>query len=1031
MRRSFSRCLTTRCVQTVACLALACWCASSLSAAEGKVSFSRDIQPILSSRCYTCHGPDEEKREADLRLDLREGAIQGAIKPGDAAASELLARITSTDPDERMPPAAAKKPALTPAEVELFRRWINEGASYETHWAYVKPSLPAVPTAGDGWAINPIDRFLAAKLAAAGLQPAADADKITLLRRLSFDLIGLPPTAQEVDAFLADNTPQAYEKAVDRLLASDHFGERMAVYWLDVVRYADTAGYHSDNERPVYLYRDYVINAFNNNKPFNQFTIEQLAGDLLPGATSEQRIASGYNRLLQTTEEGGAQAKEYTAKYLSDRVRNTSFAWMASTMGCCECHNHKFDPFTIRDFYALGALFADVSEKAVGRQDQVKIPTPEQEQQLAELDRKLADAKLALAVESPELTSALDAWIAAQTQQLASAESSAWLVVKPEKAESSGGAKLEVQDDGSLLSTGKNANQDDYTFTFAAPGEEITALRIEALTHDSFGNKSLSRGNGNFVLSEVEVEKVAADGKAERIKLDSAEADFSQEGFPVAGLIDGKLDTGWAGNGHEQAANRTAAVVFLDTLRLTADERLKVTLKHRSKYPQHNIGRVRLAVTGADEPTLSGSSLPAELAAILKQKAEKITVAQKQKLAAHFRLVTPLLQTQRDAVISLEKQRQQLLNAFPSTLVSMATAPRMVRVLARGNWLDDSGEVMAPAAPRFFVSLSGLKAPETKAERLTRLDFAHWLVQPDHPLTARVFVNRLWKLVYGRGLSRSLDDFGTQGEAPTHPELLDWLALDFVQHGWDVKRALKQMVLARAYQQTSVPSAEAKAKDPSNNLFSRQNRWRIDAELVRDNALAVSGLLVRKLGGPSVKPYQPAGYWQYLNFPKREWQNDAGEGLYRRGLYTFWQRTFLHPSLAAFDASSREECTVQRPTSNTPQQALVLLNDPTYVEAARALAQRVLLSAGGKPEERLTFAFREAVSRAPTREEAAVLLPLLEKHLRQYQADPASAAALQSVGAFKPDPKLDPAELAAWTSLCRVLLNLHETITRN
>lgn len=994
-------------------------------AAPGKVSFQRDIKPILAHRCFTCHGPDEAERKGDLRLDLREEALKGAIKAGDAKGSALYERITSTDAEVVMPPPAGKKPAIKPEEAELFRRWIDEGAQYDAHWAYqpvVRPAAPAVKNAA--WPRGEIDKFILAAQEQQGLGPAGDADKRTLLRRLTFDLTGLPATPAELEAFVKDTSPQAYEKVIDRLLSSEHFGERMALYWLDVVRFADTAGYHSDNHRDLAPYRDYVIRSFNTNKPFDQFTREQLAGDLLPGATSEQRTASGYNRLLQTTEEGGAQAKEYTAKYVADRVRNTSAIWMASTMGCSECHNHKFDPFTAKDFYSFGAFFADVSEKAVGRQDQAKVPTPEQEMQAKNLEAQLSAARANYGKSTPELTAGQMKW---EAEAIASLRESGntWIAIKAEKAESSGGAKLVAKDDLSLLSTGKNPAKDNYSLTIASDLPQITAVRVEALTDETLTNKSLSRGNGNFVLTEVEIEKVAADGKSARLKIAAADADYSQDAHPVSLAIDGNAGTGWAGNGHQEAKNRAAAFTLAEPVKLAADERLLVKLRHESQYPQHNIGRLRLSLTAAEKPTLSGSSIPADIATILRGDAEKRSADQKNKLAAHYRSFAPELKTERELVARLEADQKSLIDSFPSTLVSMSTAPRMVRMLPRGNWLDDSGEVVQPAVPAFLN-----KSAAKSDQRQTRLDLANWLLAKDHPLTARVFVNRVWKLYFGRGLCRSLEDFGLQGEYPTHPELLDWLAADFIDSGWDVKRLIKRLVMSHTYQQSSQATAAAKEQDPTNMYFTRQNRWRIEAEMVRDNALAVSGLLVKKIGGASVKPYQPAGYWQYLNFPKREWQNDAGESQYRRGLYTYWQRTFIHPSLAAFDAPSREECTVQRPVSNTPQQALVLLNDPTYVEAARALAGRVLNEGGNDTASRLRFAYQQVVLRDPNADEQKLVTALYDKHLAQFKADEASAKQLQTVGDLKPAAGQDAAELAAWTSVSRVLLNLHEAIVR-
>jgi Protein of unknown function (DUF1553)/Protein of unknown function (DUF1549)/Planctomycete cytochrome C len=814
------------------------------------VDYNHDVKPLLAARCYACHGPDEGKRKGKFRLDVKEEALKKAIKPGDAAGSALVKRITSEDVDKVMPPPDAKGDPLTPAQIDLLRRWIDQGAKFDLPWAYVKPTRPALPEVkNQAWVQNPIDAFIAAGHERQGFRPAAEADRVTLIRRLSFDLTGLPPAPADVDAFVKDPGNDAYEKLVDRLLASPHYGERMASYWLDLVRYADTAGYHSDNHRDVWLFRDFVIDAFNSNKRFDQFTIEQLAGDLLPNPTRDQRIASGYNRLLQTTEEGGAQPKEYTAKYAADRVRNASVVWLAATMGCCECHNHKFDPFTTKDFYSFEAFFADVKETAVGRQEQTPMPTKEQEAELRKLDEAIAGVKAILDKQTPELEVAQAEW-------------------------------------------------------------EKTAL------------------------AEL------ADNKA-----------WYKPPVPAKGLV-------------------------------------------------------------------------ADAAAALAVEPAKRTPQQKLAVSAYFRTVTPLLKEPRDQLAKLENDKKQLIQKVPTTLVSTAVSPRTVRVLPRGNWLDDSGEVVTPNVPAFLPPV------DVTGRRATRLDLANWLVSRDNPLVARVFVNRLWKVMFGQGLVKSLDDFGTQGALPSHPELLDWLAVEFVDSGWDVKHLLKLMALSNTYRQSSAASKEQQERDSRNIWLARQNRFRLDAEMVHDNALAVSGLLSPKGGGPSVKPYQPAGYWSYLNFPKRDWVNDKGDGLYRRGLYTYWCRTFLHPSIAAFDAPTREECTVERPRSSTPLQSLVLLNDPIYVEAARVFAERIVKEGGNATADRTGWAYRRALSRDPKAEEHIVLVTLYEKHLAEYSKDKDAAQKLVGTGE-RPVPKdVDVAELAAWTSVARVLLNLHETVTR-
>ncbi len=777
---------------SVGLLALACFGVPHANA-QDFVEFNRDIRPILSNHCFTCHGPDNNLRKAKLRLDQEESALR-VLSAGKPMESELYKRLVTTEAADRMPPAKSNK-HLTKEQTELVRRWIEQGAKYQKHWSLLPAQLAKPPAIKDaGWATNPIDQFILARLEKEGVKPSPEAAHVTLMRRLSFDLTGLPPTPQDVDAFIADKSANAYEKVVDRLLASKHFGERLAVYWLDVARYADTAGYHSDNHRDVTLYRDWVVGAFNRNQPFDQFTIEQLAGDLLPSATAEQKIASGYHRLLQTTEEGGAQPKEYTAKYSADRVRNFSTAWLGMTIGCCECHDHKFDPFTTKEFYKLASFFADIQERAVGRQDQTPILTKEHSDQLKGLDARVAQF-------------------------------------------------------------------------------------------------------------QAELSKIPAD---------------------------------------------------------------------------------------ASKETKSA----------LDQAKQKLEGAQKQKAAYQ--------------------------KTLPSTLVAMTGAPRVVRVLPRGNWLDDSGEIVAPGVP---ASLPTLKSGAEK-KRLDRVDLARWVASPENPLTARVFVNRLWMLYFGQGIVKTLDDFGNQGQLPTHPELLDWLASDFVEHGWDVKRTIKQMVMSATYRQSSQSTPEMRQRDPYNQLVARQARFRLEAEFVRDNALAISGLLVSQVGGPTAKPYQPAGYWRYLNFPTREWANDKGDNQYRRGLYTSWQRTFLQPSLLAFDASTREECTVERTRSNTPQQALVLLNDPTYVEASRVFAERILRGAKDTPS-RIQFAMREAVQRSATEAELKVLSSLVEQHLKHYQQSAKEAQALLRVGDRPAAADLQPPELAAWTSVARTILNLHETITRN
>ncbi|WLD14205.1 PSD1 and planctomycete cytochrome C domain-containing protein [Planctellipticum variicoloris] len=989
-----------------------------------QIEFNRDVRPILSDACFQCHGPDKNQRQAELRLDQAAGYAgtndkPGAVIPHKPEASELFRRVTTAAPDEVMPPKDSGK-TLSARDKEILRRWIEQGAEYQGHWAYLVPTRPAVPAATPAIpARNEIDRFIQARLAAAGLQPAAEADRVTLIRRLTFDLTGLPPTPADVQAFLQDARPDAYDRLVERLLESPHFGERMAVYWLDLVRFADTAGYHSDNLRDIVPYRDYVIDAFNRNLPFDQFTIEQLAGDLLPEPTLGQKVASGYNRLLQTTEEGGAQAKEYIAKYSADRVRNVADVWLGATLGCAECHDHKFDPFTTQDFYSLGAFFADVQEPAIGgRGPGMLVPSPDQSQRLAELDQTVASARQDLDAAVQALLAGDAAW---EQELLAD---SGWRPLGSAEAKVEGSdVKLAEQTDGSWLAQGAVGAQESFVLTYPASPRGLTALKLEVLADDSLPAKGPgTAGNGNFVLTEFNLSTTGADGKEQPVKLVRAVADHAQNGHAIETAFDGKDATGWAilphvGQPHEAVFAAEQPFVSEDAGTLT------VRLEFRSPHASHSIGRFRLSATTLPDPIARWT--PPQVRSVLATPRDQRSADQQTVLTQFLRDQSLQLQPQRQVSQQRQQARDQFVATIPRSLIAQAGPPRTVRVLPRGNWMDDTGEIREPAIPAFLGQVNA------EGRRANRLDLASWLVSPENPLTARVFVNRLWKLFYGVGLSQTLEDSGSQGEWPTHPELLDWLAVEFRESDWDVEHMVQLMVLSHSYRQSSVQTSEARAVDPFNRLLSAQQRFRLDAEFVRDNALAISGLLSSQVGGESVKPYQPEGYWDYLNFPRRTWQADRGERQYRRGLYTFWQRSFLHPQMLIFDAPSREECVADRPRSNTPQQALVLLNDPTFFEAARVFATRTLLEGGPTDESRLAWAWQRALSRPPRAAEQQLILTLLQKHRQDYAADPAAARALlTSVGsAALPDGVSEP-ELAAWVSVTRVLLNLHETVTR-
>lgn len=1041
------------------------------SAAAELVAFNRDIRPILSDKCFFCHGPDKNQRKADLRLDVRQNAVEAeAFVPGQPDKSALVERIFSTDPDETMPPADSHK-KLSAQEKELLKRWIAEGAQYEGHWSYVPPKKPEVPTGATA-----IDALIGRRLQQIGWQPAAEADRRTLIRRLSFDLLGLPPTPGEVDEFLSDSAPDAYERVVDRMLASSHFGERLAISWLDAVRFADTIGYHSDNPRNVWPYRDYVIRSFNANKPFDRFTLEQLAGDLLPDGGQEQKVASAFNRLLLSTEEGGAQAKDYEARMLGDRVRSVGTVWLGQTIGCCQCHDHKFDPLTSRDFYSLGAFFADIQEPIIGRREEgMHVPDQQQAAELARLNKDVADIQQALTADRPELASAQAVW---ETAVLAeAAHEPAWIVLKPDKVTADKGSQFKTNPDHSVTLVRSPASAaGTFKIEVKVRLSQITGLRLEALSQADMPLGGPGRSaSGNFILNEI---RATADGQP--VKFARATASFEQSGQPAAAAIDGdaKKTAGWGVlgmSGADQvltvevasppasptqaqtpAAQESPSLVPVVTPEAPATNpadkpaepkeiSLVIELIQQAGGDQL-LGHFRLSATSQPRPVqLAAVPLPpANVLAAIQQSADKRTAAEQKIVKDHYRARAAELVPQRLALAKARDALAAFEKALPKCLVSTAAAPRIVRILPRGNWQDESGPMVEPAWPAFLASPTAPVAASSKADsspataaaeskpaRLTRLDLARWVVSRDNPLTARVYVNRLWKQFFGAGLCNTLDDLGSQGEWPQNPELLDWLACEFMDSGWNVKHMVREIVTSHAYRQVSTATKEQLARDPDNRLLARQSRFRLDAELVRDNALAVSGLLVRKIGGPSAKPYQPDGYWENLNFPTRKYETDSGENQYRRGLYTWWQRSFLHPSMLAFDAPTREECAADRTRSNIPQQALVLLNDPTYVEAARALAGRIVAEGGANPDARIHWAWRQVLQRAPRPEEAATIRALVEKQAAAYRADKTAAESLLHIGSLPLPADVDPIDLAAWTNVARVLLNLHETITRN
>jgi mono/diheme cytochrome c family protein len=999
------------------------------------VTFNKDVRPILAANCYACHGPDRNNRRAGLRLD-REDVAKGAlasgniaIVPGAPEKSALIQRITDPDEQRRMPHVSSGRERLGPAEIATLRRWVEEGAPWEPHWSYIPPvkaQPPAVKNAG--WSKGPVDTFILAEMEEQGLAPSAEAEPNALLRRLSFDLVGLPPTPEELRDFREDKADGAYERVVDRLLASPRFGERMAMSWLDLVRYADSVGYHSDNSRAVWRYRDYVIDAFNRNLSFDRFTAEQLAGDLLPSPTTEQQIASGYNRLLQTTEEGGAQPKEYRAIYLADRVRNASTVWLGATLGCAQCHDHKFDPYLAKDFYSFGAFFADVKEKPVGRREPNYLPDEKQRPVLEAAQVEVERLKKQLQEGTPERDAAQALW----EPTLAGKRAPAFTTLEPVEASSANGTRVLIQgNDFSVIATtanGPKPPRDTYTVKFKTEMKGITAFRLEAITFEELPKGGPGRDpQGGFVVSEI----VVLDGAGRPVRLRNATASTAAppsdaERWGAAAAIDGEVQNGgWAlpaadGDSHRLVMETAEAV--------GAGGETSFTVVIRQNAGQgRTLGRFRMSASTEPWPvrTEPGPEPSKDILDLAAKPRSQRTQDQKDRIAAFYRQVAPELAPLRAALRGAELRRDEIAQAIPQSLVTVAQEPDTVRILGRGNWQDESGEVVEPAPPHF------LPQNPLVGRRATRLDLARWLTSRENPLTARVFVNRLWKAYFGQGLTRTLDDLGSQGEWPTHPELLDWLAVEFMDSGWDVKHMVRTLVASATYRQSSQASRERLERDPHNRLYARQSSFRLDAELVRDNALAVSGLLSTRMGGPGAHPYQPRGYWAFLNFPPREWDDDRGEEQYRRGVYTWWQRTFPQPSLLAFDAPSREECVAERTRSNVPQQALVLLNDPTYVEAARVFAAKIVSEGGATFEERLRWAYVRALARSPREEEMTTLAALFRKHLAQYKADPQAARKVMAVG-LAPSPKGGSVEeLAGWTSVARAILNLPELITRS
>ena len=1161
------------------------------------VRYSRDIRPILSDRCFGCHGPDSGTRVANLRLDLADSATatrpEGPpVVPGHPEASELIARITSTDPAVQMPPPVAGKKPLSPHERDLFRRWIAEGARYEPHWSFVPPARPTVPTPRDQrWPRNAIDGFVLASLETRGASPSPPADPATLIRRAFLDLTGLPPTPEELDAFTADQRPDAYERWLDKLMGEEpyrtRYAERMAVPWIDAARYADTCGIHMDAGRQMWLWRDWVLAAFRENMPFDRFLTEQLAGDLLPDAGEAQRIASGFNRNHVTTDEGGAIAAEYLVEYAVDRANTTSSVFLGLTLGCARCHDHKFDPVSQQDYYRFYSFFNSIEEPGLYSQVPdakralepfMVVHTAEQKAELTRARREIDTAKAELAARSGEEDAAKSEFMSQAAEALGPVHEAAELI----SATSTGGSVLTTQPDGSVLASGKNPDRDEYLLTLRTQARDLRLLALEAVADPSLPNGRIGRApNGNAVVTAVHAEAVSLADPAQKrpVRFTWAWADVEQEDgdHRVVNLLDPVDELGWALDGHRREGGRVALLLAEQPFGYEGGTEVRVKVAFNSIYAGHGLGRVRLKLarladgglerlpnaesvwyasgvhkTEAPEAGYKASFGPESQPALdlaAKFGPDKLGWAFRADfrdglvnrlgdgIGVYYlakRIFSPTARTMQvslgsddgfalfvngrqvaakevsraakpdedKATIDLRPGENTLVlkvvnvagpggYAFRSLLreheldgaLAALAAPECARPVELTRRIDQAwreqyspgyrermqlvaklearaAEIEAaapktmimkelPAARETFVLTRGAYDKADKSRPVTRgvpaalgtmpadvpqdrLGLARWMTAADNPLVARVAVNRQWEMLFGTGLVRTSEDFGLQGEWPSNPELLDWLAVEFRESGWNVQHVLKLMMTSSTYRQASRVRPELREADPENRLLAWFPRRRLHAEAIRDQALYLSGLLVEQLGGPSVKPYQPDGLWQevaMIQSNTRAYARGQGNDLWRRSLYTYWKRACPPPAMMAFDAPTRESCTIRRSQTNTPLAALVTWNDEQFVEAARGLAQRILTEPGDDAS-RLKSLFRRCTARAPESEELAAATRTLVAFRERYQQAPEDAAKLIDVGESPALPGLPPPELAAWTMMANAMMNLSEALTQ-
>lgn len=1136
---------------------------NSVRAADRTVDFTRDIRPILSNNCFFCHGPDEKERKGGqdgLRLDTPDGLTadlgdgKHAVVPGSPEKSVLLDRVKSTDPDLVMPPKSSPK-KLSPQEIELLTAWIKQGGKYAAHWSYIKPVRPAVPQVQDKtWPRNEIDYFLLSRLEKEGLRPTVQADKYALIRRVSLDLTGLPPTIEEVDNFINDQDPKAYEKLVDRLLAKPTFGEHWAQMWLDLARYADSAGYADDPSRTIWLFRDYVIRSLNANKPFDQFTIEQIAGDLLPNPSEDQLTATAFHRNTLTNNEGGTNDEEFRNVAVVDRVNTTMAVWMGTTINCVQCHSHKYDPITHEEFYKLFAFFNNTED--ADRRDEsplLSIYTDSQQQQKATWQAELAKLEPVLKTVTPELQTAQSKWEDAFPLNLV------WQGLKPTSVKSEAAVETKIDDTGAVH-VAAGAKNDNYSINIPLDGSPVRAIRLDTLPDDALPGKGPGHAGGNFVvtkvsaivtpptgaslngrfvrvelpgknkllsLAEVQVfqgaDNIAPKGEASQISVDydgpaklaidgntngqyaegkstthtaagdnpwwevdlkseqkidriaiwnrtdgvgdrlanfkliilndkhepiwhtdvkpspspSAEfsvngqraiefqvaiADYSQPSFEAANVLNNKdpKTKGWAvGGGIGQPHSLT--LVAKAPVDAPAGSTLTVTIEQQSNHPNHTLGHFRLSATG-ESRVEDWAKTPAAVIEALRIPAANRTPQQTDVIAQHYLGIAPTLDATRKQIAGLQKQLADLKPETVPIMKEMAANRRVSKIQLRGNF-EDLGAAVTEGTPAVFPPLPA-DAPRN------RLTLAKWLIDENNPLTARVIANRYWEQIFGVGIVATSEEFGTQGDQPFHPELLDWLATELIRLKWDTKALLKTLVMSAAYQQSSKVTSELQHRDPDNRLLARGPRFRLSAEILRDQAMMVSGLMSSKMYGPPVKPMQPSIGLSAAFGAGIDWQTSSGDDKYRRGLYTTWRRSNPYPSMATFDAPNREVCTVRRGRTNTPLQALVTLNDPVYIEAAQALARRMMTSGGTTTADRIRYGFRLTLARPPQEAEQSRLEKLYEQSLAKFSqnADEAKRMATDPLG---PIPEaLNPAEAAAWTVVSNVLLNLDETLMK-